>query len=143
MMVIDIDYFKSINDNFGHLFGDKILLAIADVLRSIFDENDIIMRIGGDEFSVLVKDSSYAEIEAKASRVVETVREMMIDGKNYSVTCSVGVCYLAGYIPHYNFNKLLRNADVALYRAKMREETGSPFVTASADSEIRQMAKSS
>lgn len=65
IMVIDIDYFKSINDSFGHLFGDKVLLAVTEVLKNVFDESDILMRAGGDEFLILVKDATDEELEKR------------------------------------------------------------------------------
>ena len=59
MIMIDVDYFKYANDTYGHLFGDEVLAAVARILRGMFDKKDVLMRAGGDEFVVFLKDISH------------------------------------------------------------------------------------
>ena len=60
MMVLDVDYFKNVNDTYGHMFGDEVLKRFAELFVALFDINDVIMRLGGDEFVILLKDISHA-----------------------------------------------------------------------------------
>lgn len=118
LMVIDIDYFKNVNDSYGHLFGDTVLKELSQLLRLIFDKKDILMRAGGDEFVVLVKDIGHQALVKKAMQLVKAVRRLTFPETGYSMTCSVGVCFLPENVSGYNYEQLFENADWALYRAK-------------------------
>lgn len=118
MMVVDIDYFKSVNDVFGHLFGDVVLKEISRLFLDLFDKKDILMRAGGDEFVIFLKDISHGILLKKAGQLVDSVRDLKFTGKKYSMTCSVGVCFLPENISGYTYDQLFENADWALYRAK-------------------------
>lgn len=118
MMVLDVDYFKSVNDNYGHLFGDKVLIQVAVLLTGLFRETDIVMRAGGDEFVVLVRDIDHNTLVRRSMEVVKAVRSMRFEEHDYAPTCSVGVCYLPENASGYNYDQLFQNADWALYRAK-------------------------
>ncbi|MEI3244921.1 MAG: GGDEF domain-containing protein [Lachnospiraceae bacterium] len=76
MMVIDIDFFKNINDNYGHLFGDEVLTKFAAFLRTFFAEKDIFVRAGGDEFVVLLKEISHQNLLKKSMQFVQLVRKI-------------------------------------------------------------------
>lgn len=111
---IDIDHFKKINDNFGHLYGDEVLLIVARILQSNFRKTDLIYRFGGEEFVVIV----YVEDRADAEMSFERLRRAI---ENHAfpqvgrVTISVGVTPIhEGSIPV----ELLGQADQALYHAK-------------------------
>jgi diguanylate cyclase (GGDEF)-like protein len=118
MMVMDIDYFKNVNDTYGHLFGDEVLAGLARFLVMFFDRKDIVLRMGGDEFVVFLKDISREVLTRKARQLVEGVRSLVFSEKEYSMTCSVGVCYLPENVSGYTYDQLFSNADWALYRAK-------------------------
>ena len=118
MMVMDIDYFKYVNDTFGHLFGDYVLSELARLLKDFFEEKDVVMRFGGDEFVVFLKDISHSALVKKGMQFVEAVRGLKFEEKDYSMTCSVGICYLSENESGYTFDQLFGNADWALYRAK-------------------------
>ena len=118
MMVIDIDYFKYVNDTFGHLFGDYVLVELAQLLRNFFAPKDVIMRFGGDEFVILLKDISHSALVKKGMELVNAVRKMRFGGKDYSMTCSVGICYLPENESGYTYDQMFENADWALYQAK-------------------------
>ncbi len=118
MMVLDVDYFKHANDIYGHLFGDQVLVELAHLLVQMFDEKDVIMRAGGDEFVIFLKDISHATLVKKGMQLVKAVRDLHFEGKDYAITCSVGICFLKENMSGYTYNQLFENADWALYRAK-------------------------
>ncbi len=118
IMVLDIDYFKYVNDTFGHLFGDLVLTELARLLREIFAKKDVLMRFGGDEFVVFLKDISHSGLLKKGMQLIREVRGLKFKDKDYSMTCSVGICYLPENESGYTYDQLFRNADWALYQAK-------------------------
>jgi len=118
LLVIDLDNFKNVNDTLGHMYGDGILKLVSDTLRSMFRSNDIIGRIGGDEFVVFLKDvPSDNLINERCSLLVENLREkfnrLMPD---LNVSCSIGVS--VSPIHGTTYNELFACADKALYTAK-------------------------
>lgn len=120
LMVIDIDNFKNVNDSYGHLFGDKALIAFSRLLVEVFDHGDVLMRVGGDEFAVFLKDISRSDLEKKADKLVKAARGVEFSGYDYSMTCSAGVCFLPGDEPGRTYNWMFVRADQALYEAKKR-----------------------
>ena len=118
MMIIDIDYFKNVNDTYGHLFGDLVLVEISRLFIKLFDYKDIVMRAGGDEFVVLLKDISHSVLVKKAMLLTKSVRQLRFHESDYSISCSVGVCFLPENVSSYTYEQLFENADWALYRAK-------------------------
>jgi diguanylate cyclase (GGDEF)-like protein len=115
---IDLDQFKQVNDTLGHSRGDMLLQAVADRLRAIVRQNDIIARFGGDEFVVLqpaIKDTDEASL--LASRILKTLgASYQIDGKEVAISASVGIAF--GPKDGVDADQLLKKADMALYRAK-------------------------
>lgn len=118
MIMFDMDNFKVANDVFGHAYGDEIISESAERLRGFFREDDIVCRIGGDEFLVLCKNIQESDIERKLSSVVQAMK----------IFCNKGGCDMvftvsAGYalVPEdgTEFDELYRKADVALFTAKM------------------------
>lgn len=118
LVVIDADYFKRVNDNYGHLFGDTVLIRLADFLAGEAKSNDIVMRAGGDEFVILFKDTGHSLLIRKAVQIVKGSRNLTFSQMPYSMTCSVGVCFLPGGIPGRTYDQLFCYADRALYQAK-------------------------
>lgn len=118
LMVIDVDGFKYINDNYGHYIGDKALIAIADIIKNLFRTNDIVGRIGGDEFLVLMKGVSTREIvEKRSSQIVSALRNVSIgDLKEGSLSCSVGVVFSKDC--NRSYDVIFRMADKSMYEAK-------------------------
>lgn len=120
LLLYDLDYFKNINDKFGHLFGDKVLVEIADIVRNIMDARSIIGRVGGDEFLVfLPAASSQQKVLEIAELIVKAInRQYSKAGKFQEISASVGVAF---YPEHgKNYKQLYVNADKALYLAKDR-----------------------
>ena len=120
VIFLDVDRFKLINDNLGHDVGDRILQAVADRLRSAMRDTDTLSRLGGDEFTVICEDvRSEANVLALAERLAKAMEQpLLIEGGEIFVSLSVGLALsLAG---SDSGAALLRNADVAMYRAKGR-----------------------
>ncbi|MFQ3451837.1 EAL domain-containing protein [Bradyrhizobium sp. UFLA01-814] len=116
---LDLDNFKQVNDTLGHPVGDELLCAVADRLNACVREVDTVARLGGDEFAVIqcgVQGGD--EAERLARRIVECVgAPYELNGHRVVVGCSVGISMSPG--DGTTGEKLLKNADVALYRAKM------------------------
>ncbi len=93
LFMIDLDNFKAINDNFGHVFGDAVLREVADGIRSVFRPTDALARIGGDEFLVFLENVDKPDVLArKAGEVVSTLHKSYIGpGQNFPLSCSVGI----------------------------------------------------
>jgi diguanylate cyclase (GGDEF)-like protein len=118
LFFIDLDYFKEVNDNFGHRVGDKLLQNIAKRLTDNSKEGDTIARIGGDEFTLLLTEMRAVDHICKAChQIVEKLRQPYhIEGQVLNITTSIGI---AVYPDDGKTEKeLMKNADIAMYRAK-------------------------
>ncbi|WP_050740634.1 diguanylate cyclase domain-containing protein [Acetobacterium bakii] len=118
LLMIDIDDFKSVNDNLGHIFGDVVLTEISTKIKKLFRAADIVGRIGGDEFVVFLKDiHTKALIKEKAEEICAVFRQTFSGvNKDYSISGSIGI---ALYNDQGNtFSELYGHADTALYYAK-------------------------
>lgn len=128
-LVIDIDNFKSVNDNLGHLVGDDVLINITTQLKALFGEGNIIGRIGGDEFVVFMPEiSSWAEVSGKINAISQVLRYTYSDhDKECNVSGSIGV----SVYPYdgSNYLELFKAADTALYDIKAHGKNS--FATAS------------
>ena len=114
ILIIDIDDFKSINDNYGHEAGDEVLLGLVEILQNKIRENDFIVRLGGDEFLVLLPNSDIQGAKIVAEKLIKSICESKNEYKRFTV--SIGSA-------EYNFedkdiNCLIRRADEELYKAK-------------------------
>lgn len=116
--MVDMDHFKNINDSFGHLFGDSVIAEMGARIRSLFRDDDIVGRIGGDEFCVLMKQvPSQAAVGERADRLCDALNQSYCkDGCVCTISASVGVALYP--IMGRNFEELYRHADTALYVAK-------------------------
>ncbi len=116
-MLIDIDNFKSINDSFGHQFGDLVLREIAQILRKNSREVDICGRYGGEEFMIITNlPVEGALMYAKKLRAAVEDYLFEVNGRKVGVTVSIGLAEFNVKIPHKQ--AMIRQADVALYQAK-------------------------
>ncbi|MEA2870336.1 MAG: hypothetical protein QOH67_312 [Hyphomicrobiales bacterium] len=120
VLLIDLDHFKSINDRFGHAVGDKVLQIFANTARASLRQTDLVGRLGGEEFTVLLADASMdnAYLVADRLRKAFAAATAVIDGEALYATASVGVSVIVD--PRQDLTKLITLADQALYLAKAR-----------------------
>ena len=118
LVMLDLDNFKAVNDNYGHLYGDTVLSQMGATLRQMFRSNDIIGRIGGDEFLILMRDIPNAELAVtRCGQLLDTLRPMLENlAPGYNLSCSIG----AALVPEHgvSYTDLFRRADEALYVSK-------------------------
>ena len=119
LIMVDVDGFKAFNDQFGHIAGDRVLSAVANILQQQFRPRDLLVRYGGDEFAVLLPGVNEIEATAIADRVRKTISGSTDEQEDsliqIPVRVSMGVAQLG---TSGSFESLLRVADEALYRAK-------------------------
>ena len=114
VVMADIDYFKNVNDKYGHLVGDKILKAVASVLNSSNRVEDFVARFGGEEFVILLEDCTCGNALQKAETLRQHIESLMPDG--IKITSSFGLTNISA---KYNtLEEMLKDADTALYQAK-------------------------
>lgn len=121
VLFLDIDYFKQVNDQYGHAVGDELIREFARRTRRAVRSADVVARLGGDEFVVLLPQlASKADAERVAEKILQTMREpAMLQSLVYQISSSIGVAYAsAAAAPHYSAAALLAQADEALYAAK-------------------------
>ncbi len=119
LILVDCDRFKEINDNHGHLAGDRVLQSVANLLRAVGRQNDIVCRLGGDEFCLLIHGYSREEAERIVGYIIESTRilERMRLSPPQMTTLSIGACVLGANLEGA-WEHWYKQADVALYRAK-------------------------
>ncbi|MEG0108996.1 MAG: sensor domain-containing diguanylate cyclase, partial [Lachnospiraceae bacterium] len=117
-LMLDIDNFKQVNDTLGHSMGDHVITELAAELKAQFRENDIVGRIGGDEFAVLMKHmDSVAALKSKMERLCKKINNKDFGAeKSYYITCSIGVALYPK--DGETYSKLFERADQALYYTK-------------------------
>ena len=117
IILIDVDYFKQINDTFGHQIGDRVLQGVAIAIRSVIRSTDIAGRFGGDEFIILLPSANLNVIENVAKNLVDYVHSDILL-KERGVTLSVGCTSCNVKEETYKAKHILKQADDALYKAK-------------------------
>ena len=121
ILLCDLDYFKSVNDTYGHLAGDAVLVAVADVLRLHARTADVIGRYGGEEFLLLLPSTDLGNACRAARRLIDALAKHPVpagDGRSLSITTSVGVASISELPDEATPDALLALADQRLYRAK-------------------------
>lgn len=123
LFMLDLDNFKTVNDTYGHAAGDRLLMAIGRVLRETFRTDDIVARVGGDEFVAFLSGSdNRATAEQKGQELLERVRELRVDGLEVQVTVSVGAASAPALGRTYE--ALSQAADEAMYQVKHNGKGG-------------------
>ena len=122
LILIDVDNFKTVNDNYGHAVGDRVLKRVADILRSSFRSVDILCRIGGDEFAVVMTRVNSSMRQLVLNKITQA-NELLQNPKDDlpPVSLSVGVAFSDRENPQ---GDIFRDADTALYRVKRRGRKG-------------------
>ncbi|MGC9309276.1 MAG: GGDEF domain-containing protein [Candidatus Nanoarchaeia archaeon] len=114
IIIIDIDFFKKFNDTYGHLVGDRILKELAQQLQSGLRKYDLLARFGGEEFFILLPETSKEKARKVASRLRRDLHKNK-QLKKYNVTISLGV---TSYKERDSKKRMIKRADKALYKAK-------------------------
>ncbi|MEW9900805.1 EAL domain-containing protein [Chitinivorax sp. PXF-14] len=126
ILFLDLDRFKHINDSLGHVFGDRVLVEVAERLKICLRSVDTAARLGGDEFVVLLNQVDPATTELIARRVLETLsRPITFDELSFTVTCSIGVALYPS--DGKTLDELIKNADSAMYYVKERGRSDFRF----------------
>ncbi len=118
LMMLDIDHFKKVNDTYGHDCGDKVLILLSSILKEKLRETDVVCRWGGEEFLLLLPEST-AETGVVAAEKIRTeveAREIEYDGQAVKVTCSIGIHFCS--YDNMDFNEIVLEVDKAMYTAK-------------------------
>ena len=124
VMVIDFDNFKRVNDTFGHQQGDQVLKAFGTLLKESVSENDLVGRIGGDEFMIMLTEfSGVSEVERVAQGIVEKTHGILSSEMIFDFSCSIGIA-LRSQDKNCNYDKLFSNADRAVYQTKKNGKDG-------------------
>jgi diguanylate cyclase (GGDEF)-like protein len=133
VMLIDIDYFKSINDNMGHAAGDELLKVVAARLTGAVRETDTVARLGGDEFALLLTQGEHeTDAAVVARRILEAAKKpIYIEGKPIRVGMSIGIAVPPA--DGMTTDEILKSADVALYKAKRNGRGNFAFFDATED----------
>jgi diguanylate cyclase (GGDEF)-like protein/PAS domain S-box-containing protein len=118
VMYLDLDRFKSVNDNLGHAAGDELLVRVAARLRSCVRPEDTVARFDGDEFAILLEDvTNISDVTRIAERAQHDIRlPVELNGHDIFVSASIGIAF--GTLDHTSPEQILRDADFAMYQAK-------------------------
>ncbi|MFN2381149.1 MAG: EAL domain-containing protein, partial [Guyparkeria sp.] len=117
VIFLDLDDFKTVNDTFGHDVGDELLVEVAEQLKATLRDSDTLSRQGGDEFMIILPDTTVVGAEQTAARLVEACRQpITLGGQRHFISVSIGV----SFYPDDGMDRttLIKAADLALYRAK-------------------------
>jgi diguanylate cyclase (GGDEF)-like protein len=118
VLYLDLDRFKVINDNLGHLVGDELLIAVSRRLESCLRQGDALARLGGDEFAILLQTiADEQQANVFAFKIQEALSEpIMVAGREVFTSASIGICF--GTAEYNNPDEIMRDADTAMYHAK-------------------------
>lgn len=118
VLFLDLDRFKVINDSLGHLAGDQLLVMVAQILNRLVRPGDLVARVGGDEFVILLEAiDDISEVSTVANRLLQTLRKpLQLEQREVFATASIGI--VLGDLTYGSATELLRDADIAMYRAK-------------------------
>ena len=119
VLMLDLDNFKEVNDQYGHAAGDALIIAVATALSGNSRETDEVARLGGDEFAVLLPEADLAEAESHAEKLLRAIAAVVVEGAGQGITVAAS-CGVAGFSCDDGqcADDLLINADLALYQAK-------------------------
>lgn len=120
LLFIDLDGFKPVNDRFGHAAGDVVLKEVAAQLRTNLRDDDVVARFGGDEFCILLKESTEDGVRTVGERIVRALNQLPLEfaGEQCRIGASIGAAYTVPWVSGTHGDKLMDFADQAMYQAK-------------------------
>ncbi|WP_029629722.1 sensor domain-containing diguanylate cyclase [Zavarzinella formosa] len=120
LLFIDLDGFKPVNDKFGHAAGDVVLKEVAAQLRTHIRDEDVVARFGGDEFCILLKESTEEGVRMVGERIVRVLNDLPLEfaGQQCRIGCSVGGAFAVPWVSFVRVDDLMVAADQAMYQAK-------------------------
>ena len=126
VLFLDLDHFKQINDSLGHMFGDRVLIEVAERLKGCLRQVDMASRLGGDEFVLLLHQTDARGAEITARRVLDALAQpFTLDDINFTVTCSIGIALYPD--DGVTIDDLIKNSDSAMYHVKERGRSDFRF----------------
>ena len=124
LIMVDLDLFKRVNDHYGHAAGDAVLCAVAKTLKGAIRASDLLARLGGEEFVVILPDTPADKAQGLAQRLCRLIRNLRVEAAPRQITASIGLSAIGPDRPstglNPRFENLLQEADKALYAAKSR-----------------------
>jgi diguanylate cyclase (GGDEF)-like protein/PAS domain S-box-containing protein len=126
LLFLDLDRFKHINDSLGHMFGDRVLVDVAERIKDCLRQVDTAARLGGDEFLILLHKSDARGAEIIARRIINRLAQpFALDDLSFTITCSIGIAIYPD--DGQTMDDLIKNADAAMYHVKERGRAGFRF----------------
>lgn len=141
VLMLDLDHFKKVNDSLGHDAGDELLVKLAKCLRDAVFEEDVVSRMGGDEFMILLQNANEkASIELVVDRIFQAIQKpISVYSQNFEVSASIGV---AVYPEDASLSDtLVKNADIALYKAKDNGRNQVAYFSSDLDQELKEVVR--
>jgi len=139
LLFIDMDHFKTVNDSFGHEFGDLVLQEMAARLCEFRREDELVVRQGGDEFILLTKENDVTDLLGLANRLIETLSQSYcIEDVVFNLGTSIGISRYPAHAK--SFNEMLSHADIALYEAKKQRNQACMFLSGMQESYLHSVS---
>jgi diguanylate cyclase (GGDEF)-like protein len=136
LLLLDLDRFKQINDSLGNEVGDRVLMEVAERAKTCLRQGDVLARVGGDQFALLVHRADQRGAEGAAARVLDAVgRPYAFEGSQFTLTCSIGIALYPS--DGGDGNELMRHAETAMHRAKQGGRAAFRFHQPSHDADLR------
>ena len=136
LLLLDLDRFKQINDSLGTEVGDRVLIEVAERGKTCLRQGDLLARVGGDQFALLVHGAEQRSAEAAAARVLDSIgRAYAFEGSQFTLTCSIGIALYPS--DGNDGNELMRHAETAMHRAKQGGRAAFRFHQPSHDADLR------
>jgi diguanylate cyclase (GGDEF)-like protein/PAS domain S-box-containing protein len=136
VLFVDLDNFKVVNDSLGHAAGDQLIVAISDRLQSVVRPGDTVARLGGDEFTLLLGEAPTSNAAAAvAQRILDVLAEpVVVAGRSFHVGASIGIAWSQD--SGFDAGAMLRDADTAMYCAKLRGKNGISLYTSAMRADV-------
>ncbi|MEZ5986808.1 MAG: GGDEF domain-containing protein [Hyphomonas sp.] len=129
LIFVDLDHFKPVNDIYGHATGDAVLLKVSEILLSVTRDTDIVGRLGGDEFGLVLSQASLDDSERKATQLSDRIDALTVRGTEDAPTQGLRIgasCGVVAWQPGEDAQHLIARADQAMFAQKSNRKAGRP-----------------